>query len=95
MYQDVSPVADQSWLLALGQCYQVEITNDIDSADAKFVAFIPTSNTTCTWFPLKLGDTLQLSVVASDGTVLFNKSHTVTYQADVCGQPCEKPNTRF
>jgi hypothetical protein len=36
-----------------------------------------------------------LRVVNPTGVVAFDKSHTVGYQPDVCGAPCEKPDLMF
>jgi hypothetical protein len=94
-YSTVSSTDASNWLLVLGPCIEVDITNDIDSAVAKFVAIEPTGPA-CTWFPVKLGDVVSLSVMDSAGTVRFDKTHTITTQGDdSCGSPCFRLALKF
>ena len=93
-FGSVSPDGGDSWHLALGTCISLSLYATNPSGTLVF--FESTANQSCTWFPLKLGDVLRLTLLDAQGDVIFDKSHTVTTQGeDSCGTQCDRLALRF
>lgn len=90
----VSTNGGPSWSLILGaSCYKLLLTPTTPSGT--FVAIEP-SDSSCSWFPLRLGDNIELSIVDAYGNVVFDKIHMVTVQGpDSCGKECDRLSLKF